>query len=101
MKYRFSIEAEEELDVAYADCEAYRQGMGTEFQSAITKAIDLLLQFPHLGGREDNTKIRRFLIAGYPYSLIYKVQPEFIDIIALPHHKQRPGYWKKRLKRQA
>lgn len=41
---------------------------------------------------------RRHFGPKFPYALIYLDQPERIWIVAVSHFKQRPGYWKERLK---
>ena len=40
---------------------------------------------------------RRFLLRRYPYSLIYRVDPTRLVIVAVAHAHRRPGYWKQRL----
>ena len=42
---------------------------------------------------------RRFVFPSFPYSLIYFVENDVINVVAVPHDKQRPGYWRKRLTR--
>gem|GEM_PF-5187723 len=44
------------------------------------------------------TTARQCLLRPLPYSMIYVDDPTEIRIIALAHHKRRPGYWKRRLK---
>lgn len=39
---------------------------------------------------------RRYLFPKFPFSLIYRVEPERILIVAVAHTKRRPGYWKDR-----
>lgn len=40
---------------------------------------------------------RRFLVSGFSYSFVYRENGSFIQVIALAHAKQRPGYWRDRL----
>jgi len=40
---------------------------------------------------------RRFLLRRFPYSVIYRVEPSRIVIVAIAHGRRRPGYWKERL----
>jgi toxin ParE1/3/4 len=46
-------------------------------------------------------RVRRFILAGFPYDVIYAVMTDEIVIIAYAHHSRRPGYWKERLVRVA
>ena len=41
--------------------------------------------------------VRRFILPGYPYDLIYAVLAEEIVILAVAHHSRQPGYWQERL----
>jgi plasmid stabilization system protein ParE len=40
---------------------------------------------------------RRCLLPTFPFSIVYIDDPDSIKIIAVAHHKRRPGYWKSRL----
>jgi plasmid stabilization system protein ParE len=39
---------------------------------------------------------RRYLFPHFPFSLVYRVRDEEIEIVALAHHRKRPGYWRSR-----
>ncbi|MFN0197859.1 MAG: type II toxin-antitoxin system RelE/ParE family toxin [Planctomycetaceae bacterium] len=39
---------------------------------------------------------RRYLFPHFPFSLVYRVLNDEIEIVAVSHHKRRPGYWKGR-----
>ncbi len=39
---------------------------------------------------------RRFVLKGFPYSVVYRIQGETVQILALAHGKRRPAYWAKR-----
>lgn len=40
--------------------------------------------------------MRRFVMASYPYSIIYRMTETTVDVYAVAHAKRRPGYWKRR-----
>ena len=42
-------------------------------------------------------ELRRRILRKFPYSLLYVEEPGRIRILAVAHHKRRPGYWKDRL----
>jgi len=50
--------------------------------------------FPEWPGRFD---VRRRVLRTWPYSVVYTVDAESVLIVALAHHKRRPGYWLSRL----
>jgi plasmid stabilization system protein ParE len=41
---------------------------------------------------------RRYLLRRYPYAVVYREQPDLIQVIAIAHCKRRPGYWKSRVR---
>jgi toxin ParE1/3/4 len=40
---------------------------------------------------------RRFLLRRYPFAIVYRELPSFIQVLAVAHGRRRPGYWKERL----
>jgi hypothetical protein len=32
----------------------------------------------------------------FPFSFIFRVESKFIEIIAVAHHRRRPGFWSSR-----
>jgi plasmid stabilization system protein ParE len=40
---------------------------------------------------------RRCVLRTFPFSIIYLDDPDAVNIVAVAHHKRRPGYWKLRL----
>jgi len=39
---------------------------------------------------------RRCLFRRYPFFVVYRVQGEIIQVIAVAHGRRRPGYWRER-----
>jgi toxin ParE1/3/4 len=44
--------------------------------------------------------VRVRVLKRYPYSLVYVIERGEIVIVAVAHHKRRPGYWVRRLRRR-
>jgi hypothetical protein len=44
------------------------------------------------------TPCKRCILNKVPYSIIYTESENEIRVVAFPHHKRRPGYWKQRLR---
>ena len=44
------------------------------------------------------TTCKRCILKKIPYSIIYEETVDEIRVVAFPHHRRRPGYWKKRLR---
>jgi len=39
---------------------------------------------------------RRYLLPNFPFSLVYRVQNDEIEIVAVAHHRRHPSYWRNR-----
>lgn len=97
--YRFLPPAEEEMVGALEFYEAASSGLGRDFLSDVQRSIDLLREQPNLG-RAVGRGMRRAILSRFPFSLIYAVEQDAILIVAVAHHKRRPGYWRGRLPRR-
>jgi plasmid stabilization system protein ParE len=42
---------------------------------------------------------RRYVFPNFPFSFVYFVEEQIIHVVALAHHRRRPGYWRERLRR--
>ena len=65
------------------------------FRLRLREARSRLADFPNAGA-EHIYGTRRLLLSPYPYSLVYRVDAGDVVIIAVPHAKQAPGYWRER-----
>ncbi len=65
-------------------------------EGAFDRALGLIEEFPQIGAawRRDT---RRFLVSGYRYAIIYRIDPGSIAIIAFAHTSRDPDYWLDRL----
>lgn len=63
-----------------------------EFADEFEQALALLQKFPGIGVA-GKLGTRTFTLPKFPYSLIYRVLPDYIRIIAVANHSRRPGYW--------
>lgn len=97
--FRFHSEAQDEFLDAMVSLEIVRAGIGKRFQLSIRKAFDLIRHQPTIGSRVPRTKCRQWILSGFPYSLIYQEMDFEFVIWAVAHHKRKPGYWKKRLRK--
>jgi hypothetical protein len=48
-------------------------------------------------GLSSEPGIRKRLVSGFPFSVLYEIQPDRIYIAAVMHQHRRPGYWLKRV----
>jgi len=90
-------DAERELEEAaeYFDREASPY-YGPLFLDAFNTAAARLLQYPR-AGRAIGRSLRRWVMRGWKYSIIYSIEDFGIYIVAVAHQSRRPGYWRERL----
>jgi plasmid stabilization system protein ParE len=69
--------------------------LGLAFVAEFERTASLILANPLIGVIFRGTR-RRFSLRRFPYSAIYQVTPEELRIVAVAHHRQRPGYWANR-----
>lgn len=93
--HRFLAEADAELAEAVGYYASRRKGLGRAFLAEVRRAIDLIGASPEIGTPLE-AGIRRRVVRRYPYSLLYSIDNGGIVILAVMHHKRRPGYWRGR-----
>ena len=70
-------------------------GLGQDLVDAFDSALSQILAFPHSGSPHlRNT--RRILLRGFPFSVVYRVKPDIIEVVALAHRSRSPDYWTER-----
>jgi toxin ParE1/3/4 len=92
----FHPEALAEADEAAAFYKAQQPRLAVRFLEALNDALALIRRNPLLYRRIDEN-IRKCRILRFPYGVIYRVGEDRIEVIAIMHLKQRPGYWKSRI----
>jgi toxin ParE1/3/4 len=95
MKAIFHPEASEETVESARFYEARSEGLGSDFLVAVDATTRRIEQFPE-AGPIDRANIRRRLISGFPFTILYEIQLDRI-FAAVMHQHRRPGYWRKRL----
>jgi len=73
-----------------------RQGLGDDFLEEVLKAIDLIQKYPQ-AWQQLSGKIRRCLVKGFPYSIIYATRGDNLIIIPIAHLHRKPNYWLNRV----
>ncbi|MEW6486918.1 MAG: type II toxin-antitoxin system RelE/ParE family toxin [Thermodesulfobacteriota bacterium] len=94
----FLHEASEELSEAAAWYEEQSSGLGSEFLAEAHQAVGLAAASPSIGSPY-RKGTRRLLLKTFPFSVVYREDHRFILIVAIAHHKRRPGYWRGRVLR--
>ena len=98
---RVDAEAEQEIDHAIEQYERKREGLGLEFWSELSDAMDTLAApGPECGpviGLPPELGIRRKLLSRFPYAIVFVEGDTFVRVISVMHGHRRPAYWRRRL----
>lgn len=98
MTFHASSEAEKDyVDVVSYYLEEDTPHTAERFSNALANSYREIKETPLLFAA-DKDGIRRKPIKGFPeHSVTYRVTGDAIEIIAIRHHKRKPGFWQKRL----
>jgi plasmid stabilization system protein ParE len=91
----FHPEAEAEFIGAAQYYEGLAENLGLDFISAVEHSYQRLLTFPE-SGHTYGRRLRRVLVPGFPYGLLYRADPDRIFVVAVAHLHRKPGYWRHR-----
>jgi len=90
-------EADAELVEAAAYLEHQRPGYGDRFLAAFDEARDFIVDHPR-SGRSARFGVRKWPVKGFSYEIVYVLDEDQVFIVAVSHHRRRPGYWRSRLR---
>ena len=62
-----------------------------ELDAAMASIAEGPRRWPRVHGR-----FRRYLLHKFPFSIVYLERLDFIEVIAVAHHRRKPGYWTQR-----
>jgi plasmid stabilization system protein ParE len=93
---RFHPAAAQEVESTYGWYAARSPEAAHGFREELRRAIDAVAAsprtWPRYGGRA-----RRYVFPRYPFSLVYILRNETVEIVAVAHGRRRPGYWRSHL----
>ncbi len=96
MKVRLLKIASLELSEALTWYRERSQRVAEELWLRVRDARRSILLYP-LASPLIERRVRRFILSGFPYDLIYVVLDDEIIIVAFAHHSRQPRYWQSRL----
>ena len=67
-------------------------GLGLRFLLAFESEIERIEGFPQ-SGSPISENLRKVVVPGFPFSIVYQETQDQIMILAVAHKHQRPGYW--------
>ena len=95
MRVIFHRDARVELDEAVDFYKEISPTLGRRLRHEVFSALERIVEHPSTGV-PIRPKLRRYLLRRFPYSLIYTVRDDQILILAVMHHRRKPGYWEDR-----
>lgn len=96
MKVRYHEGAKAELAEAVAFYGERSDGLGRAFAAEVRAVIEQVTAHSDIGIAVRPT-VRRVLLRRFPYSILYNVSGEKLLILAVMHHRRKPGYWASRV----
>jgi plasmid stabilization system protein ParE len=96
MRARFLGPAETEIAEAVAYFDEQRPGLGDRFEQDLQDTVASVTERP-LSGKRLTESVRQKRFRTFRYNLIYVIDGDEAIIVAVAHHRRRPGYWLGRL----
>jgi toxin ParE1/3/4 len=96
MRYEFHPEAECELYEAALRYESDVPGLGRRFGDEVERVVKLVLENPEMGAWVDEN-LRHFVLRKFPFSVVYAIMGELVNIVAVAHGSREPEYWRPRV----
>ena len=93
---RFHPAAAQEVESTYEWYAARDVSTAHGFREELRQAVDVVAASPQTWPRYGR-RARRYVFPRYPFSLVYIVRGDVVEVVAVAHGRRRPGYWRSRL----
>jgi toxin ParE1/3/4 len=91
--------ADEVADIELKEAARYYEskvdGLGFAFLDEVERVVKLIRDNPESAPRIYKV-VRRKILRGFPYSIMYSIVDDLIRILAIANQKRRPFYWRDR-----
>lgn len=91
----FDPAAQAEAQAAAAHYDAIRPDLADDFRADLADTLVRIGTHPLMYPVEQGS-FRSVALSRFPYSLIYEDRPAEVWVVAVAHHRRRPGYWSRR-----
>ncbi|VAW41124.1 hypothetical protein MNBD_CHLOROFLEXI01-3409 [hydrothermal vent metagenome] len=95
MEIEFHPDAVTEIREATFYYQAQQVGLGERFLSTVQESLTRISNFPE-SFPVVTSNVRQCKVARFPYAIVYRLQVNYIQVIALAHSRRKPQYWSKR-----
>ncbi|MFV2045361.1 MAG: type II toxin-antitoxin system RelE/ParE family toxin [Anaerolineales bacterium] len=96
MRVEFATPASSEFLAAIDFYESTDASLGLDFIEDVEQAVQLIAEFASIGSPAPSST-RRAHLRRFPYALVYQETSELIIVVAVEHHRRKPGFWEDRL----
>ncbi len=93
---RFHPAAAQEAELAYYWYAARDLSAAHAFREELRHAVDAVAQTPLTWPRHGR-RARRYVFPLFPFSLVYRIRADEVEVVAVAHGRRRPGYCRSRL----
>ena len=94
-----SVSIHEVADIELKEAARYYEskvdGLGFAFLDEVERVANLIRDNPESAPRIYKV-VRRKILRGFPYSIMYSIVDDSIRILAIANQKRRPFYWRDR-----
>ena len=92
-KVEFLAAARDEVREAFDWYQARSVRAAERFLAEIDRAIGFICEAPGDLWPVFEGVTRRYILHGFPYSIVYREVTGTVQVIAIAHHTRRPDYW--------
>lgn len=90
------LQADLDIQAAFARYEEFQSGRGEVFLHQLDAALSLVRRFPEIGPAYGGA-YRRFLIRDFPFGIFYEAQAARIVVVSIMDLRQNPQEIRRRL----
>lgn len=93
MRVQISEAAELDISESFAWYRERSPRAAQGFRAEVVAAIDLIATNPKAWAADEDDN-RRLVLVRFPFSVVYELVPGAVHVLAVAHHRKRPGYWR-------
>ena len=97
MRYWLHPAAAEEHKKQVAHYEEIQVGLGKRYHAEFRHTLEWVCASPARSRIVVAPDIRRAMFKVFHFDLIYREADGLVQVLAVAHHRRRPGYWTERL----
>lgn len=66
------------------------------FLLAVDAAVAAVVEAPHRWPKRSHGCRQYLFSSRYPFSLVYRLSGDVVEVVAVAHHRRKPEYWAER-----